>query len=75
MSRHILRNVARALLLPRPVGVGWPTEAVQRYIDVLVGIVRRSGGEILGPQTGTVGDCADFEDNRILELAIAGQPI
>lgn len=67
LSEHILTNAARVL----SEGLGWDAEHIEDYLSVLVDIARASGGDVLTP-TSRIGDCPDFEDNRILELALDG---
>lgn len=70
LSPHILTNVERVLLTPvGQDGFGWDPDAVEDYLDVLVSIAN-NGANVLTP-TQPVDDCPDFEDNRILELALA----
>jgi predicted nucleic acid-binding protein len=68
LSPHVLGNVIR--VLTGPEGFQWPAERAEEYVAVLTGIVLASGGQIAEPKM-RVGDCPDFEDNRILELALA----
>ena len=49
---------------------GWSESRLTRYRRALDSIVRRSGGRIGTPEEG-ISDCEDWEDNRILELALA----
>ena len=65
LSPHVLHNVARVLGDP----FGWAPERIAEYVERLVAIATRAGGQVVEPGT-TVGDCPDFEDNRILELAL-----
>lgn len=66
LSPHILDNTGRVLaeVLKTPPG------DVAGYLHVLGGIADASGGGMLDPPQ-TVGDCPDWEDNRILDLAAA----
>lgn len=66
LSPHVLRNTARVLR----ERFGWDPEPVAGYVEVLVEIATASGGRVVEPGV-TTGDRADFEDNRILELALA----
>ena len=66
LSAHILRNTGRVLT----EGFGWDIEHVERYLALLVEIADASGGDVVEPSV-RVSDCADHEDNRILELALA----
>jgi predicted nucleic acid-binding protein len=70
LSPHILRNTARALT----EGLGWANDRVTEYVSILVEIAQVSGGGVLEPDC-VVGDCPDYEDNRILELAYASGAI
>jgi predicted nucleic acid-binding protein len=47
-----------------------PDEEVDEYLQVLAEMADASGGGITDPPQ-TVGDCPDWEDNRILDLAAA----
>ena len=47
-----------------------PDEEVDDYLQVLAEMAEASGGGISDPPQ-TVGDCPDWEDNRILDLAAA----
>ena len=64
LSPHILANTGRVL----GVVLKTPEEEVDEYLRVLVEIANASGGGLTDPPQ-TVGDCADWEDNRILDLA------
>ena len=66
LSEHVLRNVARVLV----EGFGWELDRVEEYLALVVEIVDASGGSIVDPAV-PVSDCADYEDNGILELALA----
>lgn len=68
LSPHILANVVR--VLADPDGYRWPIGRAEEYVAVLAEIVEASGGEIIEPQV-RVSDRLDYEDNRILELALA----
>jgi predicted nucleic acid-binding protein len=68
LSEHILQNVVDVLTDPND-GFGWETEMAEEYVDVLWDIAEASGGGVNEPRE-RVNDCSDFEDNRILELAI-----
>ena len=70
VSEHILASVVRVLASPAPDGYGWAVERAEEYVELLVEIAEASGGAIVEPGE-TVSDCADFEDNRILECAAA----
>jgi predicted nucleic acid-binding protein len=68
LSEHVLINVAR--VLADPDGYDWEIEAAEEYVSLLVEIAEASGGDVVEPGV-RVTDCADHEDNRILELALA----
>ena len=75
LSPHILTNIERVLELPASQdGFGWEGERVEDYLEVLVEISIASGGAVITP-TQSVTDCGDYEDNRILELALACQAV
>ena len=65
LSEHVLTNTARVLT----EGYQWPNNEVEDYLDVLVEIAEASGGDVVVPSR-RVNECVDFEDNRILELAL-----
>lgn len=66
LSPHVIANVLRVL-----AALDWEEEQAIAYMRVLDEIARRSGGKILEPQVHVI-DCPDHEDNRVLELALAG---
>lgn len=70
LSEHILVNVVRVLAAPAPRGYGWAVDRAEEYVGVLVEIAVAGGGGLAKP-TEVVTDCADYEDNRILECAAA----
>lgn len=70
VTAHILANVLRVLTEPAPGGYGWAIQPAEEYIELLVEIADASGGGVVEPGE-TVVDCADHEDNRILECAAA----
>lgn len=71
LSPHVLTNIERVLLAPLGQGgFGWSPDRVEDYLAVLVEIAAASGGGVVEP-TVLVTDCPDYEDNRILELALA----
>ena len=75
LSPHILTNIEHVLEAPAEEGgFEWAAEPLDAYLEVLVEIATRSGGGILQPDQA-VSDCADYEDNRILELALACQAV
>jgi predicted nucleic acid-binding protein len=65
LSPHILEGTKRVLL----EFYRWSDTRAARYEKVLITIAARSGGDVVVP-TETVADCDDWEDNRILELAL-----
>jgi hypothetical protein len=66
LSPHILSNTGR---VPEEV-LGTPKDVVDEYLTVLAEIAEASGGGLVdSPQA--VGDCSDWEDNRVLDLALA----
>jgi predicted nucleic acid-binding protein len=64
LSPHILTNTARVLAAV----VKTPDDEIDEYLQVLVEMAEASGGGVSDPPQ-TVGDCPDWEDNRILDLA------
>ncbi len=65
LSPHVLTNIARVL-----AELDWTRDMAHAYLQVLREIAEASGGGVIEPAT-RVDDCPDFEDNRILELALA----
>ena len=47
-----------------------PDAEIDEYLQVIAEVAEASGGGITDPPQ-TVGDCPDWEDNRILDLAAA----
>ena len=71
LSPHVLTNIERVLAAPvADGGFEWAEEALEEYLAVLVEIAESSGGGVVEP-VDLVTDCDDYEDNRILELALA----
>lgn len=70
VTEHILANTLRVLTTPSPDGFGWAVDQAAAYIELIVEIADASGGAVIQP-VETVLDCADHEDNRILECAAA----
>jgi predicted nucleic acid-binding protein len=64
LSPHILDNTARVLA----EGMKWDLTMIERFISLLVEVAEHSFGGVVDPPA-TVGDCSDWEDNRILDLA------
>jgi predicted nucleic acid-binding protein len=62
LSDHILENVV-AVLTNASEGFGWEMEMAEEYVDVLWDIAEAEPRE-------RVNDCSDYEDSRILELAL-----
>lgn len=71
LSPHVLTNVGR-VLSDAVAGYAWPEDRVESYLRILVEIAHVSEGAILEPGVDVVDCVADYEDNRILELALAG---
>ena len=65
LSPHILSNTGRVLADV----VGMPKDEIDEYIEILVEMADASGGGLIDPPP-SVGDCPDWEDNRILDLAV-----
>jgi hypothetical protein len=70
VSEHILANVVCVWCGAPPSGYGWDGEHAEEYVRLIVEIAEASGGGVIEPGE-TIGDCPDFEDNRILECAAA----
>jgi predicted nucleic acid-binding protein len=66
LSPHILSNTGRVLVDV----IGMPTDEIDQYLAVLLEMADASGGGVLDPPQ-QVADCPDWEDNRILDLALA----
>lgn len=64
LSLHLLDNTTRVIV----EGYKWPTARADAFVSVLTELAEHSGGDVVDPPA-TVGDCADFEDNRVLDLA------
>lgn len=64
LSPHILSNTARVLA---EAGVG--ITEIEEYVATLDEIAQYSGGGVLKPAR-TVHDCADHEDNLVLDLVV-----
>ena len=65
LSPHLLDNTARVMV----EGYKWPAARADAFVSVLAELAGHSGGDVIDPPA-TVGDCADFEDNRILDLVV-----
>jgi len=66
LSPHILVNTGRVLASVHKM----PEDEIDEYLAVLAEIANASGGGIADPPQ-VVGDCPDWEDNRVLDLALA----
>jgi len=64
-SPHILTNITRLL---HKVGVAGPT--TEQWINAILDIVDMTGGLVVDPDR-TVFDIGDYEDNLIIDLAVA----
>ena len=64
-SPHIIRNLTRIL-----AELGLSDRLIERYLDMVSEIVEVSGGEVVDPPRQCF-DVADFEDNLIVDLALA----
>lgn len=64
LSPHLLTSTTQVLAKV----FGWEQPQVERFVRVLVFAAKRSGGEVLDPPR-TAHDCADHEDNLVLDLA------
>jgi predicted nucleic acid-binding protein len=73
VSPHILENVIR-VLADADDGYGWSLDEAKEYAEILVEIADASGGGVVEPAP-SVTDCPDFEDNRILECALASDSV
>jgi putative PIN family toxin of toxin-antitoxin system len=73
LSPHVLTNIERVLESPASEGgFEWEPQFIEEYLEVLVEISKGSNGGVVDPAEA-VTDCPDYEDNRILELALACQ--
>ena len=70
VSEHILVDVVRVLTAAAPDGFGWSADRAEDYVALLLEVAEASGGGVAEP-ADVVTDCADHEDNRILECAAA----
>jgi predicted nucleic acid-binding protein len=66
ISEHILVNLVRVLV----EGYEWELEPAEEYAELLVEIAEASAGGVVEPEV-RVTDSPDYEDNRILECALA----
>src|SRR5438309_4473991 len=65
LSPHVLDNTRRVL----QDGFKWDATRARDYVALLRRIAEHSGGGLVEPPR-TVNDCADFEDNALLDLAV-----
>jgi len=65
LSPRILDNTARVLA----EALKWAARDIERFVGLLVEIADHSRGGVVDPPA-TIGDCADWEDNRILDPAV-----
>lgn len=65
VSPHIVDNTKRVL----DNVFKWEDPSIQAFVGVLTRTVVGSGGDVVEPPR-QVHDCADFEDNLILDLAV-----
>jgi putative PIN family toxin of toxin-antitoxin system len=65
LSPHVMTNILRVL-----ARLEWSRDMAAEYLQVLKEIADSSGGGMIEPEA-RVDDCSDYEDNRILELALA----
>jgi predicted nucleic acid-binding protein len=65
LSPHITANVDRIL----GQLFKWAQPEINAYLDTVVRAAEHSGGGVLDEVPRTVHDCADHEDNLILDLA------
>ncbi len=71
LSPHILLNLGR-ILAEKADGT---EDRVRETLEFMVAVAKKSDGGVLRPDI-VVTDCvADYEDNRILELALACQAV
>lgn len=72
-SPHVLTNIEWVFEAPASEGgFEWETQFIEEYLEILVEISEGSGGGVAEPAEA-ITDCPDYEDNRILELALACQ--
>lgn len=69
LSPHVIANTLRVLAV-----LAWSKEKALEYVQLLVEVAERSSGGIIEPDAA-VNDCRDYEDNRILELALSSRSI
>lgn len=64
LSPRLLDNTRRVLA----EGFGWTGTRIDQYANLLARVAAHSGGHVVVP-AATVADCADWEHNRLLDLA------
>jgi len=67
LSPHILVNTGRVLASVLKM----PDDEIDEYLAVLAEVAEASGGGLTDPPPEVAGDCPDWEDNRVLDLALA----
>ena len=65
VSPHLVGNTERVL----SEALGWEPDSIKRFVSVVVAAAEHSGGGLVDPPK-TVTDCPDWEDNRVLDLAM-----
>lgn len=70
LSPHVLGNTYRVLT----EAFDWDPHITEEYLGLLIEIADASGGGVVTPEVEVI-DCPDYEDNRILELALAAGAI
>lgn len=68
-SPHVLTNTARVL-----GELGISEKVVNAYIDAILDVIEASGGQVVEPPR-VAFDSGDFEDNLILDLAVAADAL
>jgi predicted nucleic acid-binding protein len=66
LSPHILSNVDRILTQL----FKWEADRAEQYIGTLVSAAKHSGGGVVDEVPHVVGECQDYQDNLILDLAV-----
>jgi predicted nucleic acid-binding protein len=64
LSPHLMSNTERVLAK----ALDWEDDRIEVYLRILTKVAVHSGGGLIEPPA-TVTDCADREDNRVLDLA------
>ena len=68
LSEHVLETLV-FVLTDDEHGFGWDPAEAENYVGVLWDIAEKAGGGVYEAKH-EVTDCSDYEDNRILELAL-----